>query len=97
MFSTILATGKIPTEWKKRLLLPILKRGDWNTSESCRGISLLNSILKLLAAIIKDKVEDGEDMTVEQQRFRRNRSTTDPTLDLKSGYDRIRRNNALKK
>lgn len=80
LFTIILDSGRVPEEWKESLLIPILKKGDRRKPENYRGISLMNSTLKLLTAIIKDKIEERLNMAEEQQGFRKNRSTIDATF-----------------
>lgn len=42
--------------------IPIFMTGDRNTPANYRDLSLINSTLKLITTIIKDKIEDRVDM-----------------------------------
>jgi hypothetical protein len=39
--------GDIPEEWRTAIVIPINKKGDRNNPDNCRGISLLNTRLKI--------------------------------------------------
>lgn len=87
LYNKILETGKIPSPWKKVVLIPILKEGKDPTSEnSYRPISKLQCYLKLFENIIKNRIEwyvEKEKLLPENQMgFRKGRSTTDPAAIL---------------
>lgn len=55
----------------------MFKKGKKNNPENYRGITLLNTISKLLTKIVALKIEPILKISEEQQGFRKNRSTTD--------------------
>lgn len=77
LFSKILQEKKVPDEWKDSHTIPIFKKGNKLLPENYRGITLLNTCLKLFTTVIKNILEEIVDAAEEQQGFRRNRGTTD--------------------
>lgn len=73
-------TGTIPDSWKEGLIIPIPKKGgDLRECKNWRPITLLNTITKVLAMIILDKISPTiyAKLRNEQAGFRPNRSCTD--------------------
>src|SRR5699024_8495016 len=76
---------RMPKCWGNATIIPILKGGDETDCNNYRGISLVDVAYKIMAIIIKKKVE----MTVETQigeyqaGFRKGRGTTDQILIIK--------------
>lgn len=83
MFNKILQEGKVPTEWKDSITVPIFKKGDKKTPDNYRGITLLNTTLKCLTSIINNKLQKHIATAEEQQGFRKNRSTVDAIFILR--------------
>jgi hypothetical protein len=67
----------ISTEWKTSITIPIFKRGSKKNPENYRGITLLNSIRKVLTKILSTKIIERVGISEEQQGFYQNRSTVD--------------------
>jgi len=57
MFNKSLNTGEIPEDWKKANITPILKKGNKNSVENYRPVSLTSIIGKILEKLIKAHVE----------------------------------------
>lgn len=82
----------------------IFKKGDRGPPDNYRGISLMNSILKLLTAIIKDEIEDRQKNSCSgrteaqlqpsssDKRWKRQQTSISVLYKLKSAFDRVRRN-----
>jgi len=72
-------TGIIPQKWKEGLIITIPKKGDLRECKNWRGISLLNSIMKVLAMIILERISPivNQHIRNEQAGFRPGRSCTD--------------------
>ena len=82
LFNASWKNGKIPTIWKKAIMIPIHKKGKpRNKVDSYRPISLTSSVCKLMEKIINKRLiwflETNSLLTQEQGGFRRYRSTED--------------------
>lgn len=80
LFNNILTTKKMPTEWKQE---------ERKQPENDRGISLMNTTLKLLQQKTKNKINMAE----EQQGFWKNRSTVDTTFIIRQLAGKSTENN----
>jgi hypothetical protein len=69
----------MPNEWNKSIICPIYKKGKKSECSKYRGISLLNTVYKILATVINNRLTTyAEDLlSQEQNGFRRNRSSMD--------------------
>ena len=78
-------TEKMPNEWNKSIICPIYKKGEKSECSNYRGISLLNTVYKILATVINNrlKVYALDLLSHEQTGFRRNRSTMDNTFIMR--------------
>lgn len=92
LFNTILHSGYFPKEWSFGYIIPLYKKGDESLAENYRGITLLSSLGKLFTQILNHRLEDflecNNILTIEQAGFRRNHSTIDNILVLKSMIDK---------
>ena len=77
IFQNILTQCEIHKSWKESLIIPIFKKGNKADLNNYRGITLLNTILKLFTKIILNKLPYYIKPREEQQGFRKNSSTTD--------------------
>jgi hypothetical protein len=78
LFNYIWAQGKISSDWRASLLIPIHKIGDESVCSNYRGISLLATASKIYAAILKDKLKIVAEEKIEEQfGFRKGRSCID--------------------
>jgi hypothetical protein len=72
-------SGQIPSEGKQGLIIKLPKKDDLTECHNWRGITLLNTICKILATIIykrlKEKLEPK--MRPEQAGFQSNKSCAD--------------------
>ncbi|XP_071582471.1 uncharacterized protein [Temnothorax nylanderi] len=73
--------GKIPTEWRTSIVVPLYKRGDKERTDNYRGISLLCTAYKVYAEILRNRLEEIMEMKGmipdSQAGFRKGRSTMD--------------------
>lgn len=77
--------GKIPDSWKEGVIITIPKKGNLSECKNWRGITLLNTVIKLLAMLIRDRLMPTLDnlLRPEQAGFRPNRSCTDQVNTLR--------------
>ena len=54
--------GIIPVEWRNCTVVPIFKKGDDRDPNNYRGISLINTLLKLLCKIIARRIQTVTEM-----------------------------------
>ena len=83
LYSMIMSTGEVPQEWKSSITIPIYKKGEKKDPRNYRGISLLNTAMKLLTKIITQHLSSTVSINEEQQGFRQNRSTIDAIFILR--------------
>jgi Reverse transcriptase (RNA-dependent DNA polymerase)/Domain of unknown function (DUF6451) len=71
--------GSFPKGWKEALLIKLPKKGDLSLCGNWRGIALQNSISKVIARIVHNRISVVQDSSLrrEQAGFRRGRSCTD--------------------
>jgi len=73
--------GGIEEEWREGIIYPIYKAGNKEEAKSYRGITLLNTVYKLWAMILAEKLEEEVErkhiIPEGQAGFRKGRSTTD--------------------
>lgn len=83
IYNKILETSDIPKKSHKSIPISTFKKEQETRPENYRGITLLNSTIKLFTKIIKEKMEAHITNREEQQGFRRNRSTTNAIFIIK--------------
>lgn len=87
--------GEIPQEMKEALLIKLPKKGDLGLTKNWRGIALQNSINKLIAKIILDRISPSIEPLLrrEQAGFRRGRSCVDQINTLRIIVEQCREHN----
>jgi hypothetical protein len=85
LFKKVWESGQIPSEWKQGLIIKLPKKGDLTECRNWRGISLLNTICKVLATIIYNRLKEEMEpkMRPEQAGFRPNKSCADHVNTLR--------------
>ena len=85
-FNKLFDTGTFPSEWSESVILPIYKKGDVNSPNNYRGISLLNVGGKLYSYILNkcltQWIEDNKMLNEAQAGFRQGYSTIDHVFTL---------------
>ncbi|MCB4763941.1 MAG: reverse transcriptase family protein, partial [Sulfurovum sp.] len=85
-FNKLFNTGTFPSEWSESIILPIYKKGDVNSPNNYRGISLLNVGGKLYSYILNKRltqwIEDNKMLNEAQAGFRQGYSTIDHVFTL---------------
>jgi hypothetical protein len=56
LVTNIWTTEKMPNEWNLALICPIYKKGEKSECNIYRGISLLNIVYKIIAAVINKRL-----------------------------------------
>ena len=76
---------EIPQQWKQGLIIKIPKKGDLSLCTNWRGITLLNTINKILAIIIQHRISEALEPVLrkEQAGFRYGRSCVDHINSLR--------------
>jgi len=77
LFQQIFKLVTIPTAWKQSTIILLFKKRSKRNPDNYRGITLLNTTLKLFIKVILSKLLQYMLPRDEQQGFRKNRSTTD--------------------
>jgi len=49
--------GEVPRDWCDAVLLPLPKKGDLSLCDNWRGISLLDVVGKVVARVIKERLQ----------------------------------------
>ena len=84
LFQQILKLCTVPKAWKESsTIIPLFKKGSKTNLDNYRGIILLNTTLKLFTKVILSKLLKYTKPRKEQQRFRKNRFTTDATFIMR--------------
>lgn len=88
LFNKIFESGIYPSEWSQAIVVPIFKKGDTESPDNYRGISLINIACKCYTSILNKRLYswmENEGLIVENQAgFRRSYSTTDQMFNLYS-------------
>jgi hypothetical protein len=86
-----------PVDWREGVICPIFKKGEKNTAENYRGITLQNTGYKLYASVLsermKGEIEEKGVLPDRQAGFRKGRGTMDNEYIL----DHLTRNELWKK
>jgi hypothetical protein len=85
-FNKLFDQGVFPNDWTNAVIQPLHKKGDLNTPDNYRGISLLNISSKLYSFILNKRLtkwmEINNVIGEEQAGFREGRSTTDHVFTI---------------
>ncbi|XP_056633386.1 uncharacterized protein LOC130442984 [Diorhabda sublineata] len=83
LFDKILNKTETPDEWHNSITIPVFKKGLKTCPENYRGITLLNTVMKIFTSILKDKLQTQIKNAEEQQGFTKGRSITDAVFIIK--------------
>jgi len=101
LFNTVLRNEKIPTGWKRGLLIPIYKGNgkSKHDTDSYRPVTLLPTLYKLFEKIVDDRLRSflSENLVCKQQQgFQRNVSCVTTTFNLQETiYHNVELNNKV--
>lgn len=82
---------KIPTSWKRGLIVRLPKKGNLKECKNWRGITLLQVISKILARVVIDRIRNGTDSRLrkEQAGFRSGRGTVEQIFILHNILEQV--------
>ena len=100
VFNILFTNGYFPDAWSIGLIIPIHKKGNPDSAENYRGITLLSCVGKLFTSLINTRLnawaETNYKFSKDQYRFRENKSTMDAMFILQNVVDiYLSNNNAL--
>jgi hypothetical protein len=85
-FNKLFDSGSFPLKWSESIIHPLHKKGDIDSPDNYRGISLVNTCSKLYSYILNTRltsyVEDNALLNEAQAGFRRGYSTIDHIFTL---------------
>jgi CRISPR/Cas system CSM-associated protein Csm2 small subunit len=93
LLTLIWRSERVPSAWKKAIIVPILKKGDSRECKNYRGISLLSIVGKVFMKIIQSRLQKHREQTSreEQAGFRPHRGCTDQIFAIRQlAEERIR-------
>ena len=85
LLQTMWRTERIPSVWKKAVVIPIHKKGDISECKNYCGISLLSVVGKVFTKIIQSKLQKYREQTIreEQAGFRPHRGCCDQIFTIR--------------
>ena len=86
LFNKIMAEQKVPSDWRRSLIVKIPKKGNLTICDNYRGISLLSVPSKIFCRILIDRIKMGVDekLRQEQSGFRQGRGTLEQIFTLRN-------------
>ena len=90
LFNKILHGDSIPKEMKQGYINTIFKKGDRKSCSNYRGICVINTLMKLLGKILKNKLEQNFKTQGEQCGFTAGRSCVDHIFTLRQILEKQR-------
>ena len=92
LFQKIWKEEKSPSDWKRMLVTPVLKKGDKMEAANYRAISLLSIPGKVFSRILLDKMEDVTESFISESQygFRKGRGTTDAIFIARQVIEKAR-------
>lgn len=86
ILNKIFLKNEIPTSFRKSIIVPLFKKGDPNSVENYRGLSLLDTLYKIFTGMILDRIHSWIDLNhilnEYQAGFRKGYSTVDNIFNL---------------
>ena len=89
LFNKIFMSGEYPDSWQKGIIVPIYKnKGDINSTNNYRGITLINVIAKIFSHVLLNRInkwsDKHENINKHQFGFQKAKSTVDCIFILSS-------------
>jgi len=85
LLSRVWKEERVPNDWKLADVVPILKKGDKTRCENYRGISLLSVVGKVLAQVIRARLQAFREVTTREEQcgFRPGRGCIDQIFSVR--------------
>lgn len=94
LFNKIIRTKKIPSEWRKSIMVPIYKnKGDIQNCTNYRGIKLMSHTMKLWERVIEHRLRHKTRVSHNQFGFMPERSTIEAIFLLRQLMEKYREKN----
>lgn len=78
MFNRILDSEKMPKEWRRSVLVPIMKnKGDVQSCGNSRGVKLMSHTMKLWERVVEARLRAEMSIFEQQYGWCQKKSTTD--------------------
>ena len=91
LFNRILNGEKMPTEWRRSILVPIFKnKGDAQDCSNYRGIKLMSHSMKIWERVVEARLRGMIEICEQQFGFMPGRSTTDAVFALRMVMEKFR-------
>ena len=85
LFSMVWKEERLPCDWKLADVVPVFKKGDKTRCENYRGISLLSVVGKVLAQVIRARLQAFREITAREEQcgFRPGRGCIDQIFSVR--------------
>ena len=91
LFNEILLSEKMPSEWRRSILVPVYKnKGDAQDCGNYRGIKLMSHTMKLWERVIDTRLRQEINICEQQYGFMPGKSTTDALFALRMLMEKYR-------
>ena len=67
LFNKIMAKQKVPSDWRRSLIMKIPEKGNLTICNNCHGISFLSVPLRIFCRILIDRSEKDVDERLHQE------------------------------
>ncbi|KAK2917518.1 hypothetical protein Q8A73_004265 [Channa argus] len=91
LFNKILESERMPEDWRRSVLVPIIKnKGDVQSCGNYRGIKLMSHTMKLWESVVEARLRAEVSICEQQYGFMPRKSTTDAVFALRTLMEKYR-------
>ncbi|KAK3524972.1 hypothetical protein QTP86_011798 [Hemibagrus guttatus] len=91
LFNRVLESEKMPEEWRRSVLVPIIKnKGDVQSCSNYKGIKLMSHTMKLWGRVVEARIRRVVEICEQQYGFMPRKSTTDAMFALRILMEKFR-------
>ncbi|KAK3570507.1 hypothetical protein QTP86_020082 [Hemibagrus guttatus] len=91
LFNRVLESERMPEEWRRSVLVPIVKnKGDVQSCSNYRGIKLMSHTMKLWERVVEARLRKVVEICEQQYGFMPRKSTTDAIFALRILMEKYR-------